>query len=219
MQAPFYPSEYLEHSLGIRITGYKNLAILMVPQHALMRDWWEVPMPHIMHALRMPDLIKTDRGRFIWLVVAAIVISLGVSCYASLSLIYKEGGLNLGYGGVWTSRQPYKRIASFLLHPSSPNRAYSIGILIGGLVTWIMLFLRSTFLWWPLHPIGYALGASHSPYTIWSSFFVGNQIHPVEDSRHRNLPTLATFFLRFGVGRIFDGRILDDHQYSDPSGL
>ena len=172
VQAPFYPSEYLEHSLGIRITGYKNLAILMVPQHALMRDWWEVPMPHIMHALRMPDLIKTDRGRFIWLVVAAIIIRLGVSCYASLSLIYKEGGLNLGYGGVWTSRQPYKRIASFLLHPSSPNRAYSIGIFIGSLVTWIMLFLRSTFLWWPLHPIGYALGASHSPYTIWSSFLL-----------------------------------------------
>ena len=48
---------------------------------------------------------------------------------------------------------------------------------------------------------------------------MGNQIHPVEDSRHRILPTLATFFLRFGVGRIFDGRILDDHQYSDPSGL
>ena len=129
-------------------------------------------MPNIMHTLKMPDLVKTGHRRFLFLAAAAIIIGLGVSYYSSLSLIYSEGGLNLGYGEVWGSRQPYIRTASFLLNPSGPNREYSVGMVMGSIVTCIMLVLRSRFLWWPLHPIGYALGASHSPYTIWSSFLV-----------------------------------------------
>jgi hypothetical protein len=172
VQSPFYPSEYIEHPLGIRNVGYKNLTILMIPQHALMRDWWEIPMPNIMHSLRMPDLLRTSHRRFLLLTATAIVLGLLVSCYSSLSLIYTQGGLNLGYDEPWGCRQPYRRIANFLLSPSGTNREYSMGMLIGGIVTASMLILRSRFLWWPLHPIGYALGASHSPYTIWSSFLV-----------------------------------------------
>ena len=172
VQVPFYPSEYLEHPFGIRTIGYKNLTILTIPQHALMRDWWEIPMPNIMHALRMPGLVKTNHRRFLLLIAIALVIGIGASYYSSLTLIYNKGGLNLGYGDVWGCRQPYRKIANFLVNPTGLNREYSGGMLLGSLLTCVMLILRSRFLWWPLHPIGYALGASHSPYTIWSSFLI-----------------------------------------------
>ena len=156
VQSPFYPSEYIERPLGIRAVGYRNLTILMIPQHALMRDWWEIPMPNIMHSLRMPDLLRTSHRRFLLLIIAAIAIGLAVSGYSSLSLIYTEGGLNLGYDEPWGCRQPYRRIANFLLNPAGTNREYSIGMAVGGIVTAGMLILRSRFLWWSLHPIGTA---------------------------------------------------------------
>jgi hypothetical protein len=33
--------------------------------------------------------------------------------------------------------------------------------------------MRRRFLWWPLHPIGYLLGATYPPYHLWSSIFFG----------------------------------------------
>jgi len=48
VQAPFYPSDYMVITMGSRAVGHANLTALGIPQHALMRSWGEIMMPHIM---------------------------------------------------------------------------------------------------------------------------------------------------------------------------
>ena len=33
-------------------------------------------------------------------------------------------------------------------------------------------FVRTRFLWWPLHPVGLALGLTHPIYRVWFSIFI-----------------------------------------------
>ena len=43
----------------------------------------------------------------------------------------------------------------------------------GGLgVAVILMFLRGRFLWWSLHPLGYAMADSWGMYNLWSCLFV-----------------------------------------------
>ena len=37
----------------------------------------------------------------------------------------------------------------------------------------LLIFMRYRFLWWRVHPLGYAMTTSWAPFTMWSSFFIG----------------------------------------------
>ena len=43
---------------------------------------------------------------------------------------------------------------------------------IGALLTFVMMYMRMHFLWWPFHPAGYALAISFAMDYFWFAFFV-----------------------------------------------
>ena len=50
-----------------------------------------------------------------------------------------------------------------------------------------LLFMRYTFIWWPLHPVGYIMHLSWATKCLWASFFIG-------------------WLLKFFILRMFHGR-------------
>ena len=46
------------------------------------------------------------------------------------------------------------------------------GVAIGIVVTGLLAFLRSTFMWFPIHPLGYVLAISYFGITVWFTCFV-----------------------------------------------
>jgi hypothetical protein len=75
-------------------------------------------------------------------------------------------------------------------------------MIAGAGVTFFLLFMRRTFIWWPLHPIGYLLGATYPPFHLWSSIFFGWLIKYLvlkfgDVKRYR---TLRPFFMGVVVG-------------------
>jgi len=173
VQAPLFPSEYLEIPLGTRILGPNNVT-LFAYQRIHLRDWGEFFMPSVMHGFKVTDAVALNRRRLLGAMGVAVIVAIGVACYVSLSLIYSKGALNMQH---WTyinaPRGYFQHISSLLQYPRTTqwNDVYSM--LIGGGVMFLLLFLRRTFIWWPLHPIGYAVGAVYSSYYLWSSIFIG----------------------------------------------
>lgn len=56
------------------------------------------------------------------------------------------------------------------MRPSGPDRQRSIAAGMGALITGLLVLLRTRFLRFPLHPLGYAMAAAYSG-QIWGGFF------------------------------------------------
>jgi hypothetical protein len=168
VQAPLFPSEYMEITLGTRLVGARSLAILSF-QRIFLRDWSEILMPSIMHGFKIPDHIKLNQRKLLAVMAISIVVAIGATHYASLNLIYSKGGLNMRMGGTW----PLQNTANKIQWPSETNWPELYSMMGGAVATFFLLFMRRRFLWWPLHPIGYLLGATYSPFMLWSSIFFG----------------------------------------------
>jgi hypothetical protein len=127
-----------------------------------------------MHGFKIPDYIRLNQRKLLAIMAISIVVAMGVTHYASLSLIYSKGALSMQH---WTYvRAPtnyFQRMANRIQWPLRTNWPQVYSMIGGGVVTSLLLFMRRRFLWWPLHPIGYLLGATYPPYHLWSAIFFG----------------------------------------------
>ena len=69
-------------------------------------------------------------------------------------------------------RAPFDTLATLLRSPLAPDPRGIGAIGFGFLVTTVLLFLRSYFPWWPLHPIGYAMANTGTLSQTWLPFLI-----------------------------------------------
>lgn len=172
IQAPIYPSEYIEIPFGTRKIEANSLALLGF-QRVMMRDWGGILMPHILHGFKAADPVNLNRRKLLSAMALAILFTIGVSYVSSLPLIYEKGGLNLQRGPFIGAPRYFNHITSLIQYPrdTSWNQVYSM--ILGFVIISTLLFMRHRFIWWKLHPIGYVMGAVYSSYFLWSSIFIG----------------------------------------------
>jgi hypothetical protein len=97
-----------------------------------------------------------------------------VSCAMVIWLAYTYGGENLQggafkNGGTWL----FSRVAGFQQY-----HVYTDWTVVGcmtagaGFMGWL-LYMHRTYLWWPLHPLGYIIGGTVASTQIWFPVFLG----------------------------------------------
>ena len=121
-------------------------------------------------------IIEGERERkkpLFWAMMLAIVVTMVSSTWVLLKLAYSYGGLNCNdWFFVGGARAPYDFFVSKILNPSEPNW---LGwyITAGGAAGMLFLmFMRSRFLWWPFHPIGFTIGPVWIMDQIWFTIFL-----------------------------------------------
>ena len=67
----------------------------------------------------------------------------------------------------YLARDPFVRLQRWLTYPTEPSPAAAVAIALGSTLTLTFLALRTLFLWWPFHPIGYAISSSLSMAQLW----------------------------------------------------
>ena len=173
VQAPFFPSEYINITAGTSVIDHRSLAILSF-QRVFLRDWGEFMMPNFLHSFRVSEEVKLSYRKLILIIGLSIVVAMVVSSYASLNLIYHKGALNLQH---WTyvraPRGYFQHISNLIQYPAGVRRNQLYSLIGGGVFTFFLLWMRHQFIWWPLHPIGYLLGATYPPFHLWSSICIG----------------------------------------------
>jgi len=168
------PERILVLTAGTRALGKQNLALLSI-FYWFNRAYRCHPMPHQLEGLKLAHHERFQvRGMFFVLLIGGVLGAISV-WWVLLHAFYNEGGLQgiASYAVRAFGREPFARLESWLIYPKQTDVPALVAILIGLSGTLALLLLRARFVWWHLHPLGYALADDYAMNWIWASVFVG----------------------------------------------
>lgn len=159
------PGNLMADVLGTRRLGANNLAVFPLFWWFAGRGYRDHPMPHQLESLKMAEVLRIRTRRLAVAMMVAVVIGSLSAFWALLHLSFETGLRNIPIGhasGVW------RALELRLSAPQGPMKGAGLFMVIGALTTFGLMFLRTRFLWWPLHPAGYALSMNFGIDYIWS---------------------------------------------------
>ena len=99
---------------------------------------------------------------------------MATSIVTVLYFSYEYGGINLSswfFGPTGGPVYPFNFISKHLSNPEGPNLIGWISTLSGGTIMALLMLARQHFLWWPLHPLRFAVSTiSMTNYISFSVF-------------------------------------------------
>lgn len=174
VQSPFQPGDLLSTAVGTAHLGAANLALLGMVQFIFMFDLRSFMMPSVMDGFKMSDGVGLRRRSLFGAMALAIVVGLVVSYISAIAWTYHVGGLKMNSWFFQSSnRVPFARAVDQMLNPESANLNNLAFTAVGAIICAIVTFLRQQYIWWPFHPIGYALGSTFPMTQMWLPIFVG----------------------------------------------
>ena len=166
------PDSILVTLLGTRRLGGRNLAMISY-LYFTDRDIAGHSTPHMLEAFKMAKLLNIDTKKLALAMITALIFGVICGFWALLHSAYRSGvdsGFTAYVGIGW---ETISRLAWWMQEPKGTNYPELGFIGIGLFFSLMMMFLRIKFLWWPLHPVGYALSTSGWIINyIWFSFLV-----------------------------------------------
>lgn len=149
-----------------------------------MADLRELLMPYLMNGIRLCASTGQHARKVLAVFAVMVAVSMLAACVGRITTGYKYGAAqgdeayNQGWQG-WLYPDAVKRIKTPPVFPFvrlGDTDVLPIGVAhvaTGAGLTGAMLWLRATFLWWPLNPIGYLMCGSWPITEIWFSVFLG----------------------------------------------
>ena len=137
------------------------------------RGYRNHPMPNQIEAFKMAEVTGMGNRRLWLAMLIAIVVGIFATFWANLDITFRNGAIAKagGFKG-WVGWESFNRLQRWLINPSDPNWAGISFMGVGSVLTFLMMFMRMRFLWWPFHPAGYALAISFAMDYFWFAFFV-----------------------------------------------
>ncbi len=163
-----FPQTY--SSLGTYIIGTKGLAAFYFT-YIYAGDIRTFVMSAAANSMKIiREGIRKRRRMIFWSMLIAIILGIIASIVVDLKLAYRYGAINLNsWYFIGNAINPLKTIADKILHPTPPNLTGWISKLSGAAVMFFLMFMRERFIWWPLHPIGFAIGSVWLMDQLWFS--------------------------------------------------
>ena len=125
------------------------------------------------NGLRLGSNLKGSRRPLFWAIIAAMLISLVASCWFMLHLAYRDGALNL-HPQYFTGFAAYPSdfAAKKLATPTGPSLVGWLWTAFGALIMGGLMTARHYLIWWPFHPLGFAVSTGWVMNSIWFSIFL-----------------------------------------------
>ena len=173
-RAPLIASDFVSSGLGSSALGPHTLIALGFT-YVWAADIRTFVMASCANGLRLAEDVLPPRKRpLFWAMGLAILLSLGSSIWAVLYMSYAYGGINLNswfFGSAGGPVYPFNFISGELNNPDGPDWAGWLATLSGGGVMALLVAARQRLLWWPLHPLGFAVSTiSMTNYISFSVF-------------------------------------------------
>ena len=164
------PDQMLPSIFSPRRLGYKNISIMSMLGFFNF-TYRAHPQPHQIEGYALLNRAKAHYGLLFPSVMIALVVGVVSFFWIYLHTAYQHGGSSLER----FAHVVYTRLANWLTGPSD-GIDYGGLLAIGtgfGAVIWFN-FMRQYFLWWKLHPAGYAISNSLDINHFWFSILVGS---------------------------------------------
>ncbi len=163
------PDQTLTMVLGSQFFGKRDLTIMSL-YYWFNRAYRNHPMPHVFEGFRMAQRADFSPRRYVWAQVLATAVGIVAGFWAMLHLMY-------GYGARAKSRasfgaEPYNRLAGWLNAPTGANWGATGGIGVGLGLAFVLEIMRTRFVQWPFHPLGFAISSSWEMNLVWMPLLI-----------------------------------------------
>jgi Family of unknown function (DUF6785)/Domain of unknown function (DUF6784) len=212
LTGPMSPQETMFLFWGTPVFGLQNLVVL---QHLkwMTIDLRALPcvMPSQLENLKMGDTMRLEGRSMVWAMLFAILFSTVAAYFILIPIVYHYGGITMnGQRFNQVPTQPFRELTTYLTNPRTPDDAGKWYTAFGAAFTLFLSWMRLNFLWWPLHPLGYAIGFSRRTIDwMWFSIFLGWFLKLVilKVSGMKGYRQALPFFLGGILGEFFMGVI------------
>ncbi len=133
-------------------------------------------MPHQLEAFKLAERTGINNRRLLMAILLATLVGGVVTAWTLLAQYYRHGAAS-GHFGPWAlglANSAFRPLQNWLTYPTTTNYTY-ISFMGGGFIfTILLMLLRARFIWWPFHPLGYALSSTWGMYNLWSCIFIAS---------------------------------------------
>ncbi len=172
----------LSHGTMVGYAGSQSFGTQEMVGFSFLRwfdsDWRCLAMPAEMEAMKIADSTSpvpmNARQMTFALFVAALVGTL--AAFTSCLWIYYHYGAASAQVNDWRTGQghyAFDELQGYLNNPQPMDTSRISGAAVGLIIVSLLSLLRMQFVWWPLHPIGYAVGNTDTMTWIWFPTLLG----------------------------------------------
>ena len=162
----FNIEEMMVNITGTRALGTRNLTALAF-LFWFNQIYRSHPMPHQLEGFKLAERTGIKQKKMLLAMIVATIFGTLIAFWILLELSYRDR-----IWGMWAARTAYNSLERRLVYPSSTNYSNLTAVGIGIFFTFLLMLLRMKFIWWPLHPAGYALTHQWTMGYFWFSILV-----------------------------------------------
>jgi len=172
---------FLINLLGTRAVGPKNLTVFTLFWFFSGRGYREHIMPHQLESFKMAERTQMNTKRLVTAMIIAVIFGSIASFWATISELYRLGGAVTGAGGgigpsIGHVTYIFQWLDTTLTYPKEMDIP-AVGFMAGSMAfTFILMLMRMRFIWWPLHPAGYAISMTGGVGYFWSCLVISSTI-------------------------------------------
>lgn len=167
------PQGVLIDAFGTRTLGPRNLTVFAI-YNFFNRAYRAHPAPAQLEAFKIAERTRTPARHFVYVILVATFAGTVIT-FTMLTHHYYRNGADSGHYGPWAlgfGRGLYGQLERWLSFPTETD-GVAVGVMgVGFIMGGAMMLIRTRFLWWPLHPLGYAMANSWGMSNLWCPLFV-----------------------------------------------
>jgi len=165
------PSTILMNVFGSRRLTHSTL-VGMSQLWFIDRAYRSNPMPHQLETFKISERLGVQPRGFIFALIVASFFAGPMALWAMLHHSYEIGVQNAAPVNIYFGYETWARFQAWANNLTATNVQSVIFTLLGLAFTLILMLGRLRFLWWPVHPVGYAVSGSWQMNWGWGSFFI-----------------------------------------------
>lgn len=174
----FRPSDLFIAFVGTRPFRERHLTVMAFVEKVFMFDLRTFLLPFFMDSFRIAKIAQLPLKHLTRAMGLSALVSLLVSSWSFLRLVYRQGANTMMQGaGAWFLQHSPRQVLDFTVayidQPRHPTPLSRSCFLLGFFVALLLYRLRQLFVWFPLHPLGYAMGPSWPMIQLWFSTLLG----------------------------------------------
>jgi len=202
------PDTTLSMTFGTQFFDKKDLTIMSL-YFWFNRAYRNHPMPHQFEGLRMADRTRTSPRRYMGAMMVAAVFGILAGFWALLHLMYSYGAQaksRMSFGA-----EAFDRLAGWINAPTGPDWGATGAVGVGLGLAFFLEVMRTRFVMWPFHPLGFAISSSWEMNLVWMPLLIAWALKTVI-LRYGGLNTfraLVPFFMGLILGQFVVGSIVN----------
>jgi hypothetical protein len=210
VHGPLTPLDLMVLGAGSVRLGVRNLTILS-HFHFMTEEMRGVIsiMPSQLEGFKISESARIKARQLAAAIMIGAAVALPFAYHAVLRTIYHFGGNLLSSWRIHTMpKQPFQALGSMLRNPRQPDWVGMQFVGLGSLFAFFLAVMRMRFVWWPFHPIGYAVAfTERTIHWIWAPMLVGwgAKMLALKHGGVRTYRKFLPFFLGLILGDFFMG--------------